>query len=539
MDISLDFGDLNISIDLVIAQLHRFKLLPQLIREMIADDLIAEMAVAGGIELGAAAKDRQQRELRCQQFKVAKWGDEVEAYFQDHRMEFDRVLISIIQVHDAELIQELFFRIQSGEQSFAENALDYSAGIHAQNGGIWGPLLWQDLTPEIRQVVAKLAVGELSSPFQFDGYDTLIRLDRQEAASLDGTRSNFILDRLFSTWLSPQLALKIEAMMPRDKVRSNGWKFQDLLAQLALDPVRVVQHLVQSPLLFNYLREFIIDNTLMIWIDSPEFKSIKSKINPKLIYQNRRENLFKIYKHSRFSPLVKSRFLEQKSKLDRVIFSVIQVKEFKIAQELYYRVKEGKKYFAPLATRYSDSPTAQSGGLIGPISVSQLHPQIQSYLHGLKSKQLSPIFKVDEYYVFLRIDRWLPVELNPQIEQRLVDELFEKWIQPQIINLSDKLRVIASESLMVIDEPLDLQSSSLAIAQDFDFDSDCIDPVMPISSIFFPKIFTSGELLPPNLLAKKCAGTKSSFSFPQSPLRDRLLALTEIDAIVDESLEDI
>jgi hypothetical protein len=89
------------------------------------------MAVAGGIELGAAAEDRQQPELRCQQFKVAKWGDEVEAYFQAHRMEFDRVLISIIQVQDAELIQELFFRIESGEQSFAETALDYSVGIHA------------------------------------------------------------------------------------------------------------------------------------------------------------------------------------------------------------------------------------------------------------------------------------------------------------------------------------------------------------------------------------------------------------------------
>jgi hypothetical protein len=53
MDISLDFGDSNISIDRVIAQLDRFKLFPQLIREIIADGLIAEMAAAGGIELGA------------------------------------------------------------------------------------------------------------------------------------------------------------------------------------------------------------------------------------------------------------------------------------------------------------------------------------------------------------------------------------------------------------------------------------------------------------------------------------------------------
>jgi PPIC-type PPIASE domain len=296
MDVSLDFGDLTISVDLVIAQLDRFKLFPQLIREIIADDLIEEMAGMWGIELDGAT-DLQQRELRHRQFKLARWGDEVEAYFQAHRVEFDRFLISIIQVEDAALIQELFFRIDSGEQSFAETALDYSVGIHAPNGGIWGPLLWQDLPPEIREVVAKLAAGELSQPFQFDGYDTLIRLDRHEAACLDDHRYNFILDRLFANWLSPQLALKIEAMMPKDKVRSTGWRSQDLLAQLSLTPARVIYQLERSPVLLKYLRELVIDNTLKAWIDSPDFKLIQHKISRKFIQKNRRENLFKMYKH--------------------------------------------------------------------------------------------------------------------------------------------------------------------------------------------------------------------------------------------------
>jgi hypothetical protein len=175
--------------------------------------------------------------------------------------------------------------------------------------------------------------------------------------------------------------------------------------------------------------------------------------------------------------------------------------------------------------------------LIGPIVESQLYPQIRYYLHGLKPKQLSPIFKVDEYYAFLRLDRWLPVQLNSQIEQKLVDEIFEEWIQTQIINLADKIRVITSEPVMVIDNPLDLQSSSLAISQGFDFDSDRTDTVMPISSIFFPKISTSGDVLSPNLLARKYVGTKSSFFFPQSPLRDPLPALTKTGAIVDQSLD--
>jgi hypothetical protein len=75
-----------------------------------------------------------------QKFKLARWGDEVESYFDAQCGGLDRVVLSILQVVDGSIAQELFFRIQSGEQSFAEIALDYSQGVHAQNAGILGPL---------------------------------------------------------------------------------------------------------------------------------------------------------------------------------------------------------------------------------------------------------------------------------------------------------------------------------------------------------------------------------------------------------------
>jgi PPIC-type PPIASE domain len=219
--------------------------------------------------------------------------------------------------------------------------------------------------------------------------------------------------------------------------------------------------------------------------------------------------------------------LGQKYKLDRVLFSTIQVKEFQLAQELYYQVKEGEKYFSRLAMLYSDSPSAQSGGLMGPMSRSQLYPQIQYYLNGLKPKQLSPIFKVDEHYVFLRLDRWLPIQFNPQTEQRLVDELFEEWIQSQITTLSSKLRVITAEPEQVmIDDSIDSPSSALAISEGFNFDSDVALTMIPSTSMFFPKISAGGEVLPPQRLPRKYVGSKSSFFLPGSPPSAQLSALT-------------
>ncbi len=229
MSLSLDFGNSTFSADRAIEQLNQFGLLPRLLQEIAIDDLVTEAATATQIDLDASSIEFEQkytelekvplfqgmiqsqleaicdRELRLQKFKLAKWGKRVESYFTAHGNRLDRVLVSIFQVKDAASAQEFLFRIESGEQSFAEIALDYSEGIHAQNGGILGPLLWVDLAPQLRKIVGKLEIGGLSPLFQLDGYATAIRLEEREPALLDELRYQFLLDRLFSNWLESQL----------------------------------------------------------------------------------------------------------------------------------------------------------------------------------------------------------------------------------------------------------------------------------------------------------------------------------------------
>ncbi len=241
MNISLDFGDSNSSVDLVIENLNRFGLFPELIQEIFTDDLVEEMAIdwsngkpfETAINLDATAiefarkyaeiknspicqgmNQRQleaicDRQLRLQKFKVARWGAEVESYFRTHGAELDRVLLSILQVEDADLAQELFFRIESGEQSFAEIAIDYCQGVHAQNGGILGPVLWGDLDPKIIKVLERLEIGELSPLLQLDDCYTFLRIDELAPASLDDRNYQLLLDRLFTDWLNTQISTKI------------------------------------------------------------------------------------------------------------------------------------------------------------------------------------------------------------------------------------------------------------------------------------------------------------------------------------------
>jgi hypothetical protein len=224
MNLSLDLGNSTISFDRVLAQLDRFGILPQLIEEIITDDSIEEMNIAVPHLLKLEEKYRQveilpiyrgmnehqlraicDRDLRLQQFKLAMWGSKVESYFQARSRELDRVTLSILQVEEGCLAQELFFRIQSGEQSFAEIALDYSQGSHADNGGILGPILWRELNPGLKKTIEQLQPGELSQLFLLDRYYTFFRLDEYIVAQLDEATYQFILDELFLTWLQSQV----------------------------------------------------------------------------------------------------------------------------------------------------------------------------------------------------------------------------------------------------------------------------------------------------------------------------------------------
>jgi parvulin-like peptidyl-prolyl isomerase len=228
------------AVESVIDRLHRFELYPQLRHEILTEDLVEEMAIAGSIDLEYTSTEYTKkyaeiersikcqgmnesqlgtiadRELRLQKFKLARWASEVEPYFVAQGGGLDRVVLSILQVADGCLAQELFFRIQSGEESFAEIALDYSQGIHARNAGILGPLLLRELTPGIKEIVERLVPGELSVLLQVDNYYTFFRLDEREPAQLDDRMDRFLLDELFSIWLESQLSLlmRFKATIP-------------------------------------------------------------------------------------------------------------------------------------------------------------------------------------------------------------------------------------------------------------------------------------------------------------------------------------
>lgn len=138
------------------------------------------------------------------------------------------------------------------------------------------------------------------------------------------------------------------------------------------------------------------------------------------------------FKQVAWGEKVNAAFLERKQKLDRVIYSLICTKDFCVAQELYFRVKEGEQSFNALAHEYSQGPESHTGGLVGPVEIGSIHPNLAKMLIASDVGQLQPPTVMGDWIVLVRLEKLLPVVLDQSMQQRLIEESFTKWLEENV-----------------------------------------------------------------------------------------------------------
>jgi parvulin-like peptidyl-prolyl isomerase len=145
-----------------------------------------------------------------------------------------------------------------------------------------------------------------------------------------------------------------------------------------------------------------------------------------------RELKLEKFKQATWGHKLEAYFLQCKSQLDRVVYSLIRTRDNGIAQELYFRIQEEENSFTQLAKDYSQGAEAQTGGLVGPVELNVPHPQIAKMLMSSKPGQLWPPLPIGEWTVILRLEKFLSAQLDPPTEQRLLNDLFQQWLLSQM-----------------------------------------------------------------------------------------------------------
>lgn len=140
------------------------------------------------------------------------------------------------------------------------------------------------------------------------------------------------------------------------------------------------------------------------------------------------------FKQATWGRKLESYFIDRKSQLDMVLYSLIQTQDL-AAQELYFQIQEGEADFALLARKYSQGANAEIGGLIGPVELSSCHPIIGKMLSVSQPGQLWSPTPVGEWLVIVRLEKFIPAQLDDLMRQRLLSELFASWLQQQFNQL--------------------------------------------------------------------------------------------------------
>ncbi|MEC4984758.1 MAG: peptidylprolyl isomerase [Oscillatoria sp. PMC 1068.18] len=229
-------GDKVINAHEVVPLLADYQLLPQLIKEIVIDQAIAEVEcipqeiqsvyqqffqqnqlspenLPAWLKQNKISKEQLEnkllRKLKLEKFKRLTWSNKIESYFLKRKGQLDRVVYSLIRTQNPGIAQELYFRIAEGEKSFPELAQQYSEGSEAQTGGLIGPVEINTPHVKIAQMLNSGKPGQLWPPTRVGEWLVIVRLEKLLPAQLDEAMRQKLLNELFEGWLSEQVQQKV------------------------------------------------------------------------------------------------------------------------------------------------------------------------------------------------------------------------------------------------------------------------------------------------------------------------------------------
>lgn len=138
------------------------------------------------------------------------------------------------------------------------------------------------------------------------------------------------------------------------------------------------------------------------------------------------------WKRTAFGPHAREHFRKRQPDLDRVVYSLIRVRDAGLARELWFRISEKESTFAELAPRYSDGHEIYTAGLVGPSAFGSMHPALGAHLRGGKEGKLLKPLGIGGVFVIARVEKFLPAQLDDAMTASMIEELASLWLAERL-----------------------------------------------------------------------------------------------------------
>ncbi|MCP9847832.1 peptidylprolyl isomerase [Synechococcus sp. Lug-A] len=129
-----------------------------------------------------------------------------------------------------------------------------------------------------------------------------------------------------------------------------------------------------------------------------------------------------------FRHKAEAHFLSRKNQLDRVVYSLLRVKDRFLARELYLRLEAEEASFATLAKEFAEGPEKQTNGIVGPVPLTQAHPVLSERLRTTSPGVLMQPFQLTDWWLVVRLESYTPATFDEAMADMMAAELFDHWI---------------------------------------------------------------------------------------------------------------
>ena len=200
---------------------------------------------------------------------------------------------------------------------------------------------------------------------------------------------------------------------------------QMLITQAIADVVVPVEQLEQARLGLLHQRGF---DGMAQWAELLEMLGrSEEEVLERLCHSIRRRRLMR----QRFAAKAEARFLERKSELDQVVYSLLRLENSFLARELYLQIESGESNFADLAKRYAEGPECNTNGIVGPVSLTQAHPALVEKLRVAQPGVLLEPFRISDWWLVVRLERYEPATFSDVVSDQMCQEMFDAWLDEE------------------------------------------------------------------------------------------------------------
>ena len=142
-------------------------------------------------------------------YREERWGPRVNSLYLQRKERYDCIRYHRLAATNADVMQEVYFRLKDREESWDSLARQLSPGDQSATGLI-GPVAVSTIEPELLQQLRAAGEGKLLRPMQLGGATVVAQLEEVLPSEFNEELRTLLLRESFEEWLSEECSRMIQ-----------------------------------------------------------------------------------------------------------------------------------------------------------------------------------------------------------------------------------------------------------------------------------------------------------------------------------------